>query len=263
MVVAFKKTYTIELLIYAILVCFVAACDQPVERTKSVVQDKEEINFPTIQDTFNLQGKTKSIDLFLLSNYHPIYIGKDTNVVTVDYQIQQFYPTPPSVEIIGEELIATESENKIKYRKLYETYFEEYPASKYTYWDSARVEIIIDTTQKVKSLGRTKRDRIEHIFEAYPVLIRNSSETNVSIGYGSHIPLILEFLHNDNWIHLEYMYFYPCGSGMNSIILPKDEIIISSLPLMEGDKTQYFRLKLGNSYSNIIQGRLSLNDSLK
>jgi hypothetical protein len=246
---------------FIISVFLMTAC----ERSDSIVSEddvllKEEFIFPEIKDTFNLNSQFKTIDDFGSSNYRPIYIGKDTTHLEVDYQIQTYYPSEENINLLLVEETPNRHLKKL-YRDRYQDYFEVYTSRDYPQWDSAEFQLIIDTTQFVKNIGRSPQSYQDYIFHGYPVLIKNTSQTPIIIGYGSHIPLILEVNnHQGEWVPLESMYYYPCGNDLPFIVLPENHIIMSSLPKTVGDDETQFRLKLGQVYSNTIIGKFSLND---
>jgi hypothetical protein len=246
-----------------IAVLLMSAC----ERSTSLVSEghpepKEQLVFPEITDTFNIESRLKTMDDFSLSNYRPIYIGKDTTNVEVDYHIQTYYPSDENMNLLHIDESPHRHLKKL-YRDRYQDYFEVYTSRDYPQWDSAEFQLFIDTTQVVKNMGKSRRSYEDYAFDAYPILIKNTSSSPIIIGYGSHIPLILEVKHpQGEWIPLEFMYLYPCGNDLPHIVLPQNHIVMSSLPKTEGDEETQFRLNLGQVYSNTIMGNISLKDSL-
>lgn len=222
------------------------------------LQDEKTIySFPVVIDTFQFDLMYKEIEDFIKSNYRPIYIGTDSDSLFVDYNIQNYYLSPPTVRELGVEA-SESSELSEKYWDKYQIYYHEFPYKQYAYWDSADIEIFIDTSQLVANLGYKKNYLEEKQYYAYPIFIKNKDTSSLVIGYGSHIPMVVEVKTEENqWFPLESQYLYRCGTGLPRIVLPKENIIISSIPITVGDKSVKFRLKLGNSYSNIINGRLN------
>ena len=236
------------------------SCENKQSKTDLIISENEENIFPRIKDTFTMNGTYKLINNFSVSSYKPIYIGKNAPSIQVDYLIQQYYREPASIWPAGVSPSADDSLH-VKYWNKYKSYFSLQYWDEFTSYDSANIKIIIDTTQIVKSIEKRNWNTDTFIYLSYPVFIQNQSNSKSILGYGAHLPMILEVKDNqDKWVSLEEKYLYPCGNGLPTILLPKNEIIISSLPITRGAKKTKMRLKFGKHYSNEIMGFITLKN---
>ena len=83
----------------------------------------------------------------------------------------------------------------------------------------------------------------------------------MSVGYGQHIPLILEAQDSlGEWQAIQKLYTYWCGTGLTSFCLLPGELVITSCKLYEGDYQTKMRLAFGfkkTNYSNEFIGRMN------
>jgi hypothetical protein len=244
--------------LYILTLVFLAfSCDERNEDHIVNTKNDKLINLPIVRDTIQLDGEFKMIEDFLNSNYRPLYIGDDTSIIYVDYKIQEFYTAPPNVRSEGDKI--EQFDVWKKYWDKYKDFYSEFLDDDYNDWDSAEIELIIDTSQRVSNKVNINANIDVENYIAYPVFIRNMDTGSVVIGYGTHIPLILEAKNKQQeWTPLEHQFLYRCVTGLPNLILPSKNIIISSLPITTGDEKVKLRLKLGNNYSNVINGSLDL-----
>lgn len=119
-------------------------------------------------------------------------------------------------------------------------------------YNEATLSIEIDTTQIARGsvIGPAN-------CRACPVLVRNLGTDTVAVGYGSFIPIITEAKDSaNNWLPIEKRWIYMCGNGVGTIILPPNEILLTSAIAYSGTYKTEFRLKMGNSYSNTFRGSM-------
>lgn len=118
----------------------------------------------------------------------------------------------------------------------------------YIHRDSANLLIKVDTTQIINSLGR----------KAFPVLVQNQSADTVYVGYGDEIPIVTEARNTDGtWAPIEKQFVYVCAVGLHAIVLPPDEIVMTSQLVYAGNYSTQLRIKLGNNYSNAFSGNIN------
>ena len=109
---------------------------------------------------------------------------------------------------------------------------------------------IVDTTQLINNRG----------YKSYPILITNNSNGSVIIGYGNDISVITEAKDtNDIWRPIEQEYVHSCGVGLEYIILPENEVVITSEVIYEGNFSTTLRLKIEDNYSNEFKGKININ----
>jgi hypothetical protein len=195
------------------------------------------------------------------ANYRPLYLGIKRDTLVVNYDLSNYYSPPNIVELIlVDSTISTIGEvDKKQIRQNhdnYSNYFQDLAfGKKPLYWNDSNIKITIDTTQKTRNIGREKYGYTDFIHQAYPVILENTSDSTIIIGYGSQIPLILEVKDkNGDWKATEHMFTYMCGNGLPSILLPKGEIVLTSVPIIEGGEKKEFRLRIGENYSEEFLG---------
>lgn len=241
---------------------FLCSCSrEPESKPKNIVHEVEEEYFPKVIDTSSLTGRNKSFEEFSTSNYKPLYLGNKKSTLFVDYFIPKYTKDPNLIKPVGHK--ATKDDSlKEDYLNKYESYFTIQNSDDLINQDSADIRIYIDTSQVVRSITLKNWNTDTIIYNSYPVIIQNEMNSDIIVGYGFQIPLIIE-VENDqnNWIPIETKYLYPCGNGLRSMLLPKDEIIITSLPISEGKSKTKMRLKLGKNYSNEVWGNLTIKNS--
>jgi hypothetical protein len=128
--------------------------------------------------------------------------------------------------------------------------------------------ITVDTTQFIKSLesngeweGNEKLEWVysEVCLKSYPVIIKNLSKQKIMIGYGNYLPLFMEAQDSvGEWKRIQTPYFYGCGYGMTFPFIDKDQILITSCKLFEGNFKTKIRLNY-RSYENIYSNEFSAN----
>lgn len=208
---------------------------------------QEESGFPVIMDTNNAKlEKLRYPDLNRI-DYNVLYIGEERDTITVDHFIN-FYSFPDSFmwnDSIRKVL------NKWKESDYYLDWLDE---RKYHSWLETNLSITVDTTQIISKING---DVDWPMIQAYPVLIKNTSPDTLIVGYGDTIPLSIEARDSSGvWRAIERPFVYHCGTGLGNILLPQNEITISSMYVYDGDFETQLRLKLGESFSNMIDGRV-------
>ncbi len=104
----------------------------------------------------------------------------------------------------------------------------------------------------------TKIPQITNLYDAFPVTIINSGNTEMPIGFGNNVPLELEFLDKNNcWITLYGLRRYTCGTGIKLFVLKKDEIAVLFEPRLNGNIKGKFRYRLANIVSNTFYGSIN------
>jgi hypothetical protein len=153
-------------------------------------------------------------------NYNPFYIGlyKDTVFKSPHEEIPKYFAYP---------ILESPGMNEGRF---------------YKWPDSAAIALFVDTTRTLShSLPLDEDDRS---FKSYPVTIVNDHDDTINIGYGDHIPVIMEALDtNGQWKPIEEQFVYMCGTGLNRIILPPGNIVVTYAFVYKGNYRTKLRLR--------------------
>lgn len=221
---------------FIIPACFfitIIACNptqiQPQSEKTEKFKKKEVFPFPKIIDKLGEENLiTINTNWIRERDHHPYFFGKLNDTILIERNLGLF----PELYKLDTHF----SKGK------YDNYFllpEE--AKEFKIADSVHLLIKVDTAQVINDYGR----------RAFPVLIMNQYNDTVYIGYGDQIPIVAEAISkNGKWEPIEERYIYMCGTGLNSIILPPHEIVITSELVYSGNFKTKLRIKLGNNYSN-------------
>lgn len=133
------------------------------------------------------------------------------------------------------------------------------------------LEITVDTSKIIATITRkmiSERDKngeeilkeLKIYLKSYPVIIKNVSNYTIEIAYAEHIPMIMEAKDSlGNWLPIEKHFSYMCGTGMMYPFLKKDQLLITSCRLFNGNFKTKIRLKFGYeifAYSNEFTGTI-------
>lgn len=214
------------------------ACADAVENKK---ESQNEFRFPVIIDNDALVDDLTNVEVSYHGNHNPLYFGKLMDTIKVDKNIGV------SLEVFldeDEEIVLVEP-------RKFEKYFLDWMSEKrYKYWDSVDLNIFIDTTQVI---GNDRR-------RAFPVLIQNNHSDTINIGYGRYIPIVAEAKNREGeWKPIEEPFIYMCGVGLETIILPPEEFVVTSQLMYSGKFKTKLRLRMGNNYSQEFKG--CINDA--
>ena len=223
---------------------------------------------PFLLDTFDFKTTTKTKDKFGVANYFPLYFGQLKDTLVIDYKIR-LYPPPPQPMIVYQPVAGKDSivEPDDKYKdfrggdehEAYEDYFTIADIAGQIPWDSAIIQIHIDTTRTIANLDFGGFQDSTFAFKAYPVLLTNMTDQTAVVGYGTHIALTTEVKDkNGQWRPIERPYTYMCGTGLPIIILPPSESVLTSAPIYQGDFDTDIRLRIGDNFSQTFKGTVNL-----
>jgi len=233
-----------NMLIFVIAITFLRCNNVEIQKSKNEYAIIKELDFPTIIETDSSSEMKKKEEMwFGVGTYQVSYIGNLIDTIVLDYKLNPIIPPP----------LPTDNDSNyqaLSFPDKYPDYYLEWNDSRYyVEADSTPLVIKIDTLQKINDNG----------IYSYPILILNSSNDTVTIGYGNrirnYIPLTLEALDNKkNWLPVELAFTFACGNGVGSIILPPNEIVISSTNLQSGVFKTRLRIRLGMNISNEFLG---------
>ncbi len=235
-------------------------------------------NFPVIIDTLQIDKNKFQTNEFGVSSSTILYIGGKRDSIVVDHKIKDLIkpPPPPPPPTSYKQENSSYKKDSIKYEEIWDQYAQnvknrretsyfvvrEEITNKKGFFDSIDLEITIDTTQKLKH--DVSKYQWNEYYEGYPIQIKNTSSDTIVIGYESYIPIILQAKdENDNWKPIEKIFIFSCGNGLRSVLLPPNEIILSSKPIFHGDYKTSLRVEIGGNYSNEFSGKINLSQFKK
>lgn len=194
---------------------------------EETVKEKVEPGFlfamPVIVDTTKTKQVNRSQTWQEAGDYAPLYIGKNKDSIFIQ---KQFYA------IVNKTLdkYSAYEENREKYKRP----------------DSTDIKLIIDTSKIILN-------------QSYAVFVVNTTRDTLNIGYGTHLPIMLEALDKRGlWKPIEEKYVYFCGTGLGTLFLPPDEIVITYVPIYTGEYRTKLRLRYGRVVSQTYTGSINL-----
>lgn len=274
-----SKTYIIEhyfyttslLALVSYFLLIYGCANHSSSESHQTIQVEDSTHFPIIIDTYGFlhtKSSNSSYNWMKTASYHPLYFGLLDDSIEVNYYVSPFFEPPTNIysqEPVNLDLV-NQYYDSMSSTMLYSSYFTRHELEflGLETYDSVELQILIDTTQTIVNLF-TNKESIQFydstiIFPAFPVLILNNSPEPIAVGYGRHIPLIMEAKNSQGeWKPIEGKYYYQCGMGLPLILLPSQEVILTSAPIFSGPFETDLRLKLGNSYSQTFQVSINQN----
>lgn len=230
---------------------------------------EEQDDFPVVIDTFFLKTSIREATRMMTANYTILYIGEMKDTLVANHFLKTYVPPPPPPPV------SSSKEKKVIDTSVYEFkgtrvenpldgyYLDWMEGRDYLFWDSSQIEVLIDTNTLIKDLNYDYSPNAI-CAKAYPVLLKNQELDTIYIGYGKYIPLILEAKNKKQaWQAIETRHIYYCGVGVGRIILPPNEIVLTSCPIYKGDFETLLRLKIGNNYSKPFRGNINYSQFQK
>jgi hypothetical protein len=221
---------TLQFIIFGILIGL-CSCENNKNKDKEI----EVFNFspPIVQDTFITDRIERSTVWLQNGNYNPLYIGQRKDSIYVSYRpnLKKYF---------------VYDDNKRSYGRP----------------DSSGIILLIDTTKFISDHSMIWEDDGSMLstksFKAFTVFVVNTTKDTLSIGYGDHLPIIMEAKDSmGNWRPIEEPYMYMCGTGLNGIILPPNEIVVTSAPINKGKVKTKLRLRYNNILSQEFYGTIN------
>lgn len=125
--------------------------------------------------------------------------------------------------------------------------------------EMVQLHLTLDTTARVKSAqilyDGARTDTVRHWFAAYPVLVRNETRDTIRVGRGDDIPLELEALDpRGKWQVIEAPHSVFCSVGMAVIVLPPQQVVLTSVNIPHGSFHTQLRIRKGLNHSLPFQG---------
>ena len=230
------------------------------------LKETQIFTFPVIIDTFNYKTTIKATSKLGEANYLPFYFGKKRDTIYVNYNFPKFGSPPATALVVETKDEKTLLKNKLnnefnaERQKGFDEYFIEYPSEEIILNDSAIIDIKVDASSTIRNIDLSTFQDLTYSFTAYPVIIENNSYNHVKIGAGAYLNLILEAKNQyGHWQSIEKHFKYGCGFGLRTIVLPSNEVALTSVQVFQGEFETQFRLRLGKNYSNVFTGYINLN----
>jgi hypothetical protein len=207
--------------------------DKEMDKQKDKKVDVFDFKMPIVIETSNTERSYQSTTGPQFGNYNPLYIGKRMDSLSVSYR--------PNLE-----KYFVYDENRRRYGRP----------------DSAGIVLLIDTTRIISnhSLQRLNdaRSLSTNYFNDFPVFVVNTTKDTLRICSGNSLPIIMEAQDNKGaWRPIEEEFFLMCGTGINSVILPPNEILITSAPIYKGTFKTKLRLRYNRILSNEFYGTIN------
>lgn len=256
-----KKTYLRQLINLSLIGLFAIlfGCQTKTDE-QTVSNDKNALKFPVIIDSAVFKASKREASWLSTANYNLLYIGKWKDTLFPDYSLKyyQFVPPPPPPTESQFDPTDTIGYHKRLIEHVMFPYYIEWTAShNYKSWQEAEITIVVDTAQRVLNADEYIESE-SAFFEAYPVLITNIGKDTIAIGHGHYLPLITEAKDSTgNWKPIEEKRIYKCGNALGTIILPPNEIGLSSTMIYHGNHPTIMRLRMVNSFSNEFRGNIN------
>lgn len=241
-------TYIIS---FSVILLIIYSCNNNVNiKDITPIESIRKNNFPVIIDTFKLKADKRNTSWLSTAIYKPIYIGTLLDSIRIDIHL---IIKPP--ELIG-NLDNVTNNNSTKFK--YSTYYRDWLYHlKYKSCKEANINIQLDTNQIINNFNIHTEIRNPY-FEAYPVIITNNDNDTIAISYGDFLPIITEVKDSlGEWRPIERPWAYGCGNGVGTIVLPPNEIVVTSVKKYYGSYKSVFRLKVGNTYSKEYIGHFN------
>lgn len=234
------------IILYFMLLFVFYSCNNSIKLNNPNMKEEYSIKevFPKIIDEFYKINTSQEPENLGVIYHQPKYIGLLKDTIRIEYR-NSIRPsnvkTPKNCKLILK---------KNKFSK----YFikRDWNKRQYVKIDSMNVEFSIDTTQYISNENR----------KSYPVIVKNISNDTLNIGYGSVIPINTEALfENGKWKLIEKNTAKFCGNGLETIILPPNEILITNQTVYnDGNYKTKLRLRIGQNKSCEFYGKI---DTLK
>jgi hypothetical protein len=205
-----------------LLAVLLIACSEQI--VKQDIETEFSFVMPAIIDTTKTEQVKRSGTWLDAGDYSPLYIGKKQDSIFIQ---KKFYA------IVN---------------KMFDNYsvYDE-AREKYKRPDSTGIQLIIDTSKIILN-------------QSYAVAVVNTTRDTLNIGYGTHLPIILEALDKQGaWKPVEEPFVYFCGTGLGTLFLPPGEIVITSAPVFTGEYNTKLRLRYDRIVSQTYTGSINLS----
>jgi hypothetical protein len=211
------------------------ACVNKQNKEKGKDQSKKvnaiDFVYPVVLDTLNPKTTIEFNFPHRFGKYNPLYIG-----------------------LRHDSIYFARRSNQEKY------YDYEVSKRHYNFPDSLGILLRVNTSQIISDtliFGETNEIMIR---KSFPVFLINTTKDSLNIGSGDHFSMFLEAMDSTgNWQSIEEPFIYGCGTGLNSIILPPNEIAVTFTTMQDGEFKTKLRLRYHNILSQEFNGSINLS----
>lgn len=223
-----------------LVIIFFTSCSSELDDTKEQTTLTEEWTPPTLSEKDPKYGDPFESSWLPTGEYEPLYIGPEKDTIMVDHLLTaKFYHGIPLEWFKNPDSIP-----KPEYADYYLDWMDT-THSPVTI-EVAELKIFVDTTQKVSGYRAS-----------YPVFIKNLFSDTVLIAYGEMINAVMEAKNSEGeWKPIEEPWRWMCGTGVGHVMLPPNEIVLTSAVIYTGEFKTEMRIKIGKSYSNTFYGSI-------
>lgn len=145
---------------------------------------------------------------------------------------------------------------------------------KYSFPKQSELTIYVDTTKTIGiikwhsipypiSEKHLEKEFVPCILKSYPVIISNTTNDTLAIGFGKFLDLYLEAKNKDGqWNPIQKIFGYSCGTGVTTFFLPQNNIAVTACPIQLGSfktklRVRYYRYRntseiVSNEFEGII-----------
>jgi hypothetical protein len=224
-------------IIFLLTTLFLISCQTDKKQDVKVIDNSQP--FPVVLDTLGIEEFLYSYEdenstWLSTTNYNLYFIGELKDTIYLN-----FSPPPPP---LPSGIKSTNTRDISVGEDPFKKYYIEWDGEmNYKDWTQSKIDIQIDTINKISNL--------------FPVMLTNLDTDTTFIGYGSHIPLVMEAIDStDTWKPIQEEFIYMCGVGVGSIILPPNQCVLTLAPIFNGNYKTKLRLILGDNHSKPFSG---------
>lgn len=249
------------------LLLFVFSCQDsnPIGRT---------LHYPVCIDSINVEPHILTYeDLEEKLRFPILYIGEEKDTLFIDYKLglslvmaPPLPPPPPpfntsKIDLIEDTVTYDEttekqdiwSERRKKFAPYWCAWYELMGNYKHVIRDSMIVNVIVDTNRYLLHYDNVPIPK--ESCKAHPVIIKNIGRDTLVIATHDYIELVLEGQIKGTWKPLTEPFRHRgCGNGLTYLLLPPNEILVTSIPVYRWKESMQLRLKLGDNYSATFKG---------
>lgn len=218
--------------------------------------------------------------------FEVLYLGKKVNSITFKKDkfdgIEQFIDeellcSPQNQVWLNnvKKMTAIDSINTQEAKDLWQEYAQQYPFNNElgdkTFLDEdggiisnkkEKMRIFVDTTQVISTQLHWKNNvNLNREYFAYPVFIENLGTSELFVGVEQYFGMIKEAKNPvGEWqrINNQEGPLFFCGTGLQSLALPKNNLAITSTIIDDGDFETEIRVRIGGNVSNSYTGKINL-----
>ncbi|UOQ74729.1 hypothetical protein [Hymenobacter cellulosilyticus] len=205
--------------------------------------------FPIVQDTLRQASTARRATSGASTEHRFLYIGPYQDTVLLNHGLTTFLLPPTRQKRVSNPLLAFAWNHESTARS------PQWPMAEHV-----PLQITVDTSQCIKAVQEYEwpRDTLSRWYDSYPVMLRNIRKDTLFVGAGEHVFLQLEAKdQHGQWRGIERSFIYACGNGLQSVFLPPQHIVLTSVFIPHGEVATELRLKLGRNYSPSFRGTIN------